>query len=1761
MNANPDVGIQTAGRPGSLTAPVRLVAGGDVMLGRQMPGWVGLRGASDPLAGVAHLFQAADLALVNLEICISLKGDMINKGGRQPYYYHAHPGMLDVLTHAGVGCVATANNHAMDFGPEALAEQTDILASCGFVHFGAGHNLAQAASPRYVRVGGVTLALIGVETETPVMAAGEASPGIYHVSLKALAQMLAEPIAQARRCADLVLVSPHWGANWLQAPSEEIRSAAKALIALGADAVLGHSAHVLQGVEFYLGRPIIYDMGTLLFDRVTQQNMKDTALFELMWTPEGGCELTIRPVKLSTARARLAQGGDFLRIGDDLQRMSLALDASLTIERSEAGLHLRGLSQPTAMHCGPSDLAPSVVEAPLRPAVTSQLRERRSNLVYASSLGLEGMWETPLQVNPDLLVLGARYAHPIRSERGFVCEVFFRARAPAPATRIEARVAAFDADGTEVFAYVHPVAEGIHPPALWRWQDIICDRICVRPVKSVPDGVYRLCWSLLDLQTGQTLPVDADDARCENGQVFLGDLTVSKDAPATVVGIAAAPLLPRAAPSLQATPGGWQGRVAQYWQDEAGPWVAQRLSEIGLAARPGLPEVVRDAPLSLVLRVETPNGAYFFKALEHKNSFEPALVALLSQRWADRIAVPLATDPGRGWMLTVDHGVPLGQTGNAKSRARALQDAAARLAEIQLASCDQVDQLLALGVPDRRLDQLPAHFEALLNDAQALQLGHLDSLRPDELQQAQSLLPRLQAVCRDLLTRPCAAALDHGDLHLNNLLVKDGRVVLFDWDTAWVTHPFCSLLLPYQNKGVLDSASLAALLPLAQAYLCPWSIKTTRSVADLLPSLYQALWVAHVKRALFWSESQEVSQTGTQAAQNMVAKWVRLWINRADLLAPGLSAACAPVARPATLGPSIQPAKLATPENPLLLDANLVAALTGGTWTRAAKELFFSGMSFKRAYTKEGTSGNLFFAVQHDVRNKFPESSIAPMARAALAEGAAAVVVPQNVQGLSDDLPLLRISPDIDSLQLLGEHVRDHLFTGRRVLVSGTEGKTGFKNMLHHVLSPQIGTHAVTNSSNLGFSIMASLASIRKNDRVAILEAAGTHPGRLAVRSGYVKPHLFVLTEVGNEHINFHGSQQAVIESKADIAVGLVEGGFGILNADSRNYDATRRAVLGRKRVPLCLFGTGSHCNGRLVASEFKDNAWTVSADIEGQLVQYRLPLLGDHAPLASVSVLLSAYYLGADAAQAAAEFETFRPYESQGALRRLAHRGGVITCYDNASRASMLSYRSTLGMAAKLTPPTPGGKKVGVIGQMIFLGDESEPGHAQLAPWVDAAEFDRVILVGKYTEVTFVHLKNPGVVVARFPQYDRRTSTKAELQALIEATEAACNPGDLLFVKGEVDELGQYLRTKELPSPRPNPLPMGEGKSSESIEPTRSPETGGSNPLSPRERAGMGAGAPALTSAPKRASNSAPDLSVLDGLRPLRLDDLPHYRHAIDPTQRTTWQHYFPLIYLLGRAPGSRFLVNEDAGAFCVYLLRSKQGEQFLSLFLLPMPAEPAVIERCIARVQAFARGGRASLFRVDEADTALFAGRPNTRIVRCPPEYIYAAATYRDLSGNKNGNLRRAIGAIAKRPDLEVLDYQASDAAQCKQLLDQWADLQREKYGAVLYGSYTRDCLDLYDQFSRDDLFGKVVKLDGSICAFGFAGAMRTGMGNQFIAYSDLRIDGLNRFLWVRLLGDMERLELVNGGNAGDTPGLAFAKQSLRPVSLFQPYQVYAG
>jgi hypothetical protein len=305
---------------------------------------------------------------------------------------------------------------------------------------------------------------------------------------------------------------------------------------------------------------------------------------------------------------------------------------------------------------------------------------------------------------------------------------------------------------------------------------------------------------------------------------------------------------------------------------EVREWVARAVGENGLEPTGEL-EPVKVRAWASVLRMGTSGGDVYFKANAPGGRHEPALQTELAREWPDRVPAPLAADAERGWLLTADHGRRLSDTRSGNELLATWEELLPRYAELQLASARAPERWLRLGVPDRRLERIPALTEVLIRENADL----ADAERSSML----ALLPDLEARCRELGALPCAAALEHGDLHGGNVLVGRGQSWFFDWADASVSYPFCSLLVTC-NMAIDDLQSTAgrrASARLRDAYLEPW---TSVAPAALLRSLFPtALWVAHVGRALDW-DCMLTGAEGPDRAEWLprIAPWLRRWRDR-----------------------------------------------------------------------------------------------------------------------------------------------------------------------------------------------------------------------------------------------------------------------------------------------------------------------------------------------------------------------------------------------------------------------------------------------------------------------------------------------------------------------------------------------------------------------------------------------------------------------------------------------------------------------------------------------------------------------------------------------------------------------------------------------------------------------------------------------------------------------------------------------------------------
>lgn len=249
-----------------------LVAVGDILLARRVGERIASAGWAAPFAAIEPILASADLAFANLECPASFLGSPYP--GKPPIVtFRASPGALFGLKDAGIDIVSLANNHTSDYGAEALGETLDALDVLGVARTGAGRDANEARKPAILSVNGLRAAFLAYVE--PMWSATEAAErgGVAHYD----AAEAAADIAAARRVADFVIVSLHWGQEHRGFPRQSDREVARALVDAGADAILGHHPHVLQGAEFYRGVPILYSLGNFIFDMVSPKTYESAA--------------------------------------------------------------------------------------------------------------------------------------------------------------------------------------------------------------------------------------------------------------------------------------------------------------------------------------------------------------------------------------------------------------------------------------------------------------------------------------------------------------------------------------------------------------------------------------------------------------------------------------------------------------------------------------------------------------------------------------------------------------------------------------------------------------------------------------------------------------------------------------------------------------------------------------------------------------------------------------------------------------------------------------------------------------------------------------------------------------------------------------------------------------------------------------------------------------------------------------------------------------------------------------------------------------------------------------------------------------------------------------------------------------------------------------------------------------------------------------------------------------------------------------------
>ncbi len=319
-------------------------------------------------------------------------------------------------------------------------------------------------------------------------------------------------------------------------------------------------------------------------------------------------------------------------------------------------------------------------------------------------------------------------------------------------------------------------------------------------------------------------------------------------------------------------------------------------------------------------------------------------------------------------------------------------------------------------------------------------------------------------------------------------------------------------------------------------------------------------------------------------------------------------------------------------------------------------------------------------------------------------------------------LPTVMVEDAQIALQALASHVvarlRDRLTV---VGVTGSQGKTGTKDLLAAVLSSAAPTVATIGSLNNELGVPLTMLRADAATRFLVLEMGARHVGDIAALTDLVAPDVAAVLNVGQAHLGEFGSREAITRTKGELVQGLAPGGTAVLNADDPRVVAMRSITRG----PVLTFGRARHADVRVVGVALdrlgRPSFTLCTADAS---VPVALPLVGAHQALNASAAVAAGVAAGVPLDVSAASLATASLSKWRMELRDLA---GGATLLNDSYNANPDSTRAALDALAAIE----GERRIAVLGEMRELGDDSEAEHFAVGEYA-ASRSDVVVAVGE---------------------------------------------------------------------------------------------------------------------------------------------------------------------------------------------------------------------------------------------------------------------------------------------------------------------------------------------------------------------------------------------------------------------------------------------
>lgn len=237
---------------------------------------------------ILDVTNGADVFFLNHEYAISDRGEPL--AGKY-YTFRADPERMDLLKQMGTDLVSLANNHVYDYGAEAMLDTADLLVEADIQYMGGGRNIDEAKRPVFFDVNGIKVGFVGASNAEKMRYTPQAEDDSPGVLLAYDTAEFNEVIEQASKECDYLIAYIHWGDEGTNDYNDLQQQLGREFLESGADIVVGGNPHVLQGMEYVDGKPIVYSLGDFWFNDET----KYTGLLKLSIGRDGLKEMSFVP--------------------------------------------------------------------------------------------------------------------------------------------------------------------------------------------------------------------------------------------------------------------------------------------------------------------------------------------------------------------------------------------------------------------------------------------------------------------------------------------------------------------------------------------------------------------------------------------------------------------------------------------------------------------------------------------------------------------------------------------------------------------------------------------------------------------------------------------------------------------------------------------------------------------------------------------------------------------------------------------------------------------------------------------------------------------------------------------------------------------------------------------------------------------------------------------------------------------------------------------------------------------------------------------------------------------------------------------------------------------------------------------------------------------------------------------------------------------------------------------------------------------------